>query len=257
MAFSTYLLAALPVLIFSIALHNVSLNWLVRSIGISFILTGIITSLGRVNVAIAVLVFLTGLVLKKINLKEFITITLLTFFLCSISFNNNSFGVFGYRVSNPSLLSDRDILIKGAEDVFLKFKNPLLGYGPRSFHLIFPYLNELSDQRISSWHNDFIQLYFESGFLGLLSLCLLIFFPLFSGIKYLLKKKANNHSFKELILGISVSITALMISALFSVFVNSPVISLVFAFLLALESAVFFKEGIYRDLNLSKLKIGV
>ncbi|MGE5860123.1 MAG: O-antigen ligase family protein [Ignavibacteria bacterium] len=257
MAFSTYLLAALPVLIFSIGLNNISLKWLVRSIGISFILTGIITSLGRVNVAIAVLVFLTGLVLKKINLKEFITITVFTFFLCSISFYNNSFGLFGYRVSNPSLLSDRDILIKGAEDVFLKFKNPLFGYGPRSFHLIFPYMNELSDPRISSWHNDFIQLYFESGFLGLLSLCLLIFFPLFFGIKYLLKKKASNPSFKELILGISVSITALMISALFSVFINSPVLSLVFAFLLALESAVFYKEGIYKELNFSKLKIGV
>ncbi len=255
MAFSTYLLAALPILIFSIALHNVTLNWLMRSLGISFILSGIITSLGRVNIAIAVLIFLTGLALKKISLKEFITIIALTFFLCSISFYNNSFGLFGYRVSNPSLLSDRDILIKGAEHVFLKFKNPLLGYGPRSFNLIFPYMNELSDPRISSWHNDFIQLYFESGFLGLLSLCLLIFFPLFFGIKYLLKK-AGNSSFKELILGIVVSITALMISALFSVFINSPVLSLVFAFLLALESAFFYKEGIYNELKFSKLKIG-
>ncbi|HVO72524.1 MAG TPA: O-antigen ligase family protein [Ignavibacteriaceae bacterium] len=256
MAFSTYLLAALPILIFGITLQNIDLNWLIRSIGISFILSGIITSLGRVNIAIAILVFLAGIILKKINLKEFITVTLLSIFLCSVSFYNNSFGLFGYRVSNPSILSDRDIILKGAEEVFLKFKNPLFGYGPRSFHLIFPYISELSDPRINSWHNDFIQLYFESGFFGFSSLCLLIFFPLYTGIKYLLKKPVIPHSF-ELIMGIVVSIAAVSFSALFSIFINSPILSLVFAFLLALQSAVFYKEGIVKELNFSKLKMGV
>jgi O-antigen ligase len=242
MAFSSYLLAALPILIFSLPLHNIPLNWAVRSSGISFILTGIITSLGRVNIFIAVLVFLSGLILRRINLKEFAAISLLTIILCSISFYSNSFGVFEYRVNNPSLLSDRDIILKGAEDLFLKFKNPFLGYGPRSFHLIFPYIRGLSDQRINSWHNEFIQLYFESGLLGFFALCLLFFVPVFLGIKFLLVNKNADLFFRELILGIVVSLLALIISALSSVFINSPVLSLVFAFLLSLQAAVLYKE---------------
>jgi len=256
MAFSTYLLAGLSILIFSIPLKDVALNWLVRSFGSSFILTGIITSLGRVNLVVAFLLFVFGVIIKKINFKELVVITILTSVLCSISFYNNSYRVFEYRVNNPSLLSDRDIILKGAQDLFLEFKNPVLGYGPRSFHSIFPYTNELSDQRINSWHNDFIQLYFESGILGFLTLCLLIFTPLFFGIKFLLSKNKSNPLFKELMLGMVVSMVALMLAALSSVFINSPVLSLIFAFLLALQSAMLYKEGWFKEFNFSKLKIG-
>ncbi len=256
MAFSTYLLAGLSILIFSIPLKDVALNWLVRSFGSSFILTGIITSLGRVNLVVAFLLFVFGVIIKKINFKELVVITILTSVLCSISFYNNSYRVFEYRVNNPSLLSDRDIILKGAQDLFLEFKNPVLGYGPRSFHSIFPYTNELSDQRINSWHNDFIQLYFESGILGFLTLCLLIFTPLFLGIKFLLSKNKSNPLFKELMLGMVVSMVALMLAALSSVFINSPVLSLIFAFLLALQSAMLYKEGWFKEFNFSKLKIG-
>jgi len=256
MAFSTYLLAGLSILIFSIPLKDVALNWLVRSFGSSFILTGIITSLGRVNLVVAFLLFVFGVIIKKINFKELVVITILTSVLCSISFYNNSYRVFEYRINNPSLLSDRDIILKGAQDLFLEFKNPVLGYGPRSFHSIFPYTNELSDQRINSWHNDFIQLYFESGILGFLTLCLLIFTPLFFGIKFLLSKNKSNPLFKELMLGMVVSMVALMLAALSSVFINSPVLSLIFAFLLALQSAMLYKEGWFKEFNFSKLKIG-
>jgi len=256
MAFSTYLLAGLSILIFSIPLKDVALNWLVRSFGSSFILTGIITSLGRVNLVVAFLLFVFGVIIKKINFKELVVITILTSVLCSISFYNNSYRVFEYRINNPSLLSDRDIILKGAQDLFLEFKNPVLGYGPRSFHSIFPYTNELSDQRINSWHNDFIQLYFESGILGFLTLCLLIFTPLFLGIKFLLSKNKSNPLFKELMLGMVVSMVALMLAALSSVFINSPVLSLIFAFLLALQSAMLYKEGWFKEFNFSKLKIG-
>lgn len=256
MAFSTYLLAGLSILIFSIPLKDVALNWLVRSFGSSFILTGIITSLGRVNLVVAFLLFVFGVIIKKINFKELVVITILTSVLCSISFYNNSYRVFEYRVNNPSLLSDRDIILKGAQDLFLEFKNPVLGYGPRSFHSIFPYTNELSDQRINSWHNDFIQLYFESGILGFLTLCLLIFTPLFLGIKFLLSKNKSNPLFKEMMLGMVVSMVALMLAALSSVFINSPVLSLIFAFLLALQSAMLYKEGWFKEFNFSKLKIG-
>jgi O-antigen ligase len=256
MAFSTYLLAGLSLLIFSIPLKDVVSNWIVRSFGISFILTGIITSLGRVNIVIAFMLFFLGVIIKKIKLKEIAATAVLTTILCSISFYNNSYRLFEYRVNNPSLLSDRDIILKGAKDLFLEFENPLSGYGPRSFQLIFPYVNDLSDKRINSWHNDFIQLYFESGILGFLTLCLLIFIPIFFAIKFLLNRNKSNPLFKDLMLGIAISITALSLAALSSIFINSPVLSLIFAFLLALQCAVFYKEGWFKELNFIKLISG-
>ena len=53
-------------------------------------------------------------------------------------------------------------------------QHPLFGFGLRTFPLIFPLQAQLLDQGVGSWHNDYLQVYMESGFVGLLALCWLI-----------------------------------------------------------------------------------
>lgn len=48
-------------------------------------------------------------------------------------------------------------------------QHPFLGFGPETFHLVFNDMQHLGDKYIGAWHNDVIQLYMESGIVGLVS----------------------------------------------------------------------------------------
>ena len=63
--------------------------------------------------------------------------------------------------------SGRDVLWRGA--FMIAGEHPVFGFGLRTFPLIFPLRGELADQGIGSWHNDVLQIYMESGLVGLLS----------------------------------------------------------------------------------------
>ncbi|MHB1687122.1 MAG: O-antigen ligase family protein [Ignavibacteriaceae bacterium] len=237
--YSSFLLAALGLFIATSFPHVKKFSSILLPLGISLLLSGIITSQGRTNLAIAVLLFITGLVMKKINFRSAAIIIILTAVISFISFSNNRKEITD-RVEHPTVLSDRNILIKGAEALFLK--HPVLGFGPRTFANIFPFKNELADKGIGSWHNDFIQVYFESGALGLLSFLSIIGAAILYGLKFLRDKK-NNKEDKNFILGILLSFTALVLSALTAGFIDSPVLSIEFAFLLSLFSLVLFSHG--------------
>jgi O-antigen ligase len=58
-------------------------------------------------------------------------------------------------------MSDRDVLLRGAAQVW--WEHPITGFGMRSFHAVFPLQNELTDKFIGGWHNEFVQVYIESG----------------------------------------------------------------------------------------------
>ena len=75
-------------------------------------------------------------------------------------------------VNFASHSSGRDVLWRGAEMIW--DQHPVLGFGLRTFPLIFPLRAQLPDQGVGSWHNDYLQVYMESGFVGLLALCWLI-----------------------------------------------------------------------------------
>jgi O-antigen ligase len=69
--------------------------------------------------------------------------------------------------------SERDVIWKGA--YLLIDKHPVFGFGPATFKEIFPLFDELRDKGVGNWHNDFIQVYIESGLVGVLSfVCFLI-----------------------------------------------------------------------------------
>lgn len=250
MAYSTYLLAALG---FGMLLYNFIkekkyvIAW---TVGTGLIIAGIIASLGRTNIALAVVVFIVSILFLKINKWFSIAAVLSTAVIVIISFQTNSQEL-NNRVEQPAVMSDRDIIWENAEEIILRFENPLLGYGPRTFGNIFAKRELLRDKGINSWHNDYIQLYLETGLLGLLSYLALVFYSLFVSIKYLFKKKASLFE-KTLLTGSVISVTALLLSGVTSGFINSPVIPVVLAFFLAIISAIVYPAERVSDKLIAK-----
>ena len=231
--FSSYLIVGLGVMIAvppRIKMKNFDI---LIPLGTALVISGIITSLGRTNMLIAGLLFLTGVVMKKIEIKNIIIVAALTVIICGLSFYNNTSQV-EQRVENPTALSDRGVLMKGFEK--LKFDHPLLGFGPRTFHQIFPYYDELNDKGVGSWHDDFIQVYFESGLLGLAAFLAIIIYVIYFSFKFLREKKKSNYLY-DVVLAVMMGFTALVLSAVTAGFIDSPVLSVIFAFLIALLSA--------------------
>jgi len=69
-------------------------------------------------------------------------------------------------------LSGRDVLWRGAGMII--GERPVFGFGLRTFRLIFPIPAELPNPLIGSWHNDYLQLYFDGGLVALLGFLWLI-----------------------------------------------------------------------------------
>lgn len=233
--FSSYLLTGLGCsLIFSGNGKKVKyFKWL-RVFAAAVILAGIITSLGRANSVIAAVMLIASLLLKRMKPLQFIYIILIAAALSYISFHNNSIQL-NQRIEAPTQLSDRDIIYKGASEIFLT--HPLLGYGPKTFTEVFPHREDFADKGIGSWHNDLLEVYFESGFMGLASYLLLIFSVFFYQIKFLIMGKDRGEA-RTIIYAVLFATEGLFLSALVAGFINSPVLSLVFAFLIGVQSAV-------------------
>ena len=165
-------------------------------------------------------------------------IVVVTALVCWGAFNINTEEL-TRRIDTPTTMSDRDILLLNAKEIFLEFEHPLLGYGPRTFTNVFSKRDLLADKGVGSWHNDYIQIYMESGFLGLISYLALIGFVLLTGINFLRKKKPSPEN-KAFVGGSMLAITALMIGALTSGFINSPQIAVLLAFFISIISSFAF-----------------
>jgi O-antigen ligase len=63
-------------------------------------------------------------------------------------------------------MSGRDVIWRGA--FMLIGERPLTGFGLRTFHQVFPLFDEAPDKGIGSWHNDYLQVYMDSGVMALL-----------------------------------------------------------------------------------------
>jgi O-antigen ligase len=227
--FASYLLVAFA---FALSFHS-DINKFGKQAGTIIailILCGMVTSLGRTVTGIALVLFLIGIIFKKISIKTSAIIVFVTVIICLVSFNINR-GEITNRMENPTNLSDRDILIKGAEN--LVFKTPVFGFGPLTFHEIFPYADQFADKGIGGWHNDFFQIYFESGIPGLLTLISLLALVLWKSFVEAKKRKFQPGLSFALLLGI----LGLFLTVFTIGFITHVVLSIVFAFLVSLLSS--------------------
>lgn len=69
-------------------------------------------------------------------------------------------------------MEGRDTIWRGA--LMLIGEHPFVGFGPRTFLSVFPLFDQMTVRGVSSWHNDYLQVYMESGLLGLLPLAWLV-----------------------------------------------------------------------------------
>lgn len=232
--FSSYLMVALGMALYYPKALQTSKSFLYRTLSIFILFAGIVASLGRMNIAIAGLMFLSAVIFKRLKLKQVIALGILFTALGLVYFYYPS-EVITERVTNITQLSDRDIIWKGAGELI--YKHPIIGFGPRTFHDIFPFKEDFADKGIGGWHNDFLQIYFESGLLGFISFVLLLIIIIGVSINQIRNKKMDV-DFRSLSASILVSIIGLVLSSLTAGFITSVVLSIVFAFLLSLLSRI-------------------
>ncbi len=241
--FSSYLLAAFSVALFYPKKIKSNSQILLWSAVYIIILIGIVTSLGRANIAITFLILVSAILFKQIPLKQIIVLGI--FFLIGASiYIYNPPDSMEQRVENITQLSDRDIIWQGAKEISLN--HPLLGYGPRTFHEVFPFKERFADKGIGGWHNDFLQIYFESGIAGVISFIVLLFVIIKNSFNQL-KNKKTDAELKSLSASVLAAVAALLLSALFAGFITSVVLSIVFVFLISFLSRIDFEMSIEQN----------
>ena len=80
-------------------------------------------------------------------------------------------------------MAGRDVLWRGA--LQLAGDHPLVGFGPRTFSHIFPLFDQMPVKGVGSWHNDYLQVYLESGLMGLLPLLWILAVTMYTGWRVL------------------------------------------------------------------------
>jgi O-antigen ligase len=243
--FSAYLLSAFSVALFFPKKTKTILQIFIWSLLYIIILIGIVASLGRANIGIALMLLFSAFVLKQIPLKQVFMLGLFFIVAASIYIFKPS-PLIEQRVENITQLSDRDIIWQGAKEISLQ--HPLLGYGPRTFHQAFPFRERFADKGIGGWHNDFLQIYFESGIIGLISFLVLLWVIIKSSINQIRNKKTDSE-LKFLSASVLASIISFLLSALFAGFITSVVLSIVFVFLISFLSRIDFQNNLENQIS--------
>jgi O-antigen ligase len=84
------------------------------------------------------------------------------------------------RSTSGDVTSGRAVLWSTAWE--MRAEHPLTGFGPRTFRSIFPAFDRLADKGVSSWHNDYVQVYMDSGLVALLPFLALIGIALWASV---------------------------------------------------------------------------
>lgn len=123
--------------------------------------------------------------------------------------------------------SERNIIWKGAWEVFPdRF---WFGHGIGTFHHIFPYKDQMQDKKVGRWHNDYIQAFMESGFVGLL----VYFFLISATIKVAISRykkfaREKNTILQGLVFGLLLALLTFYFQGLASGFFGDPMSSILF-----------------------------
>lgn len=78
-------------------------------------------------------------------------------------------------------MSGRDVIWRGA--MMLVDERPIFGFGLKTFHQVFPLFDQAPDKGIGSWHNDYLQVYMDSGIVALLPFVAILAAVFFMGWK--------------------------------------------------------------------------
>ena len=225
--FGTYLTAS-----FAITLLLGKSNIFEKKRVLWYILTGIMTvgillTMNRIHWGImAAVVIITGILQERRLFAGMIII----FLILLISFPTVRHRL-DQTIHFTEHLSDRDVIWKGASMIWLN--HPVLGYGPNTFAEVFPIKNEFNDSKIGGWHNDYLQVFIESGILGLITMMWLII-TLFVKTYIFLKNNTGEKHLRKLTIALIASITTILVSSLTGSAFSDLLIRMMFVLMMAL-----------------------
>jgi putative inorganic carbon (HCO3(-)) transporter len=188
---------------------------------------GIAATLNRIHWGVGILLFTVVGITRERKLLVFLALgAILAVASPSIS------GRIAASVSSFSeFMNGRDVIWMGAADRL--FERPLVGFGPRTFQKVFTRMDEMRDRGVGSWHNDYLQVYMESGFLGLATFLWLFILTFRHGIAAW-RRLAPDLLSRDLVLALITAMGTLAVSGLVGGFVIDPLNSLLHRFLLGL-----------------------
>ena len=105
-------------------------------------------------------------------------------------------------------MAGRDIIWRGA--LMLIDRHPIIGFGPRTFTEIFPLFSQMWVPGVSSWHNDYLQVYMESGLVALIPLLWIIATVYYQGWR-ILRSRVIPPDTRNLLLGLGLSLTVIFL----------------------------------------------
>jgi len=141
-------------------------------------------------------------------------------------------------LSNPLFSSERDILWRAGFEVLKEA--PPWGHGASSFDFTFSpeYREQLIDKKIGNWHNLYLEMVLDSGYLTLLVLLWILVRSFRFDLWQYRKRKGSEEVFLSgLALGKMLTVISLLIMGMFAVVLSDPIISMFFWTILALNSS--------------------
>ncbi|HEY6435355.1 MAG TPA: O-antigen ligase family protein [Ignavibacteriaceae bacterium] len=222
------------------------LVWLLALI---IVVVGILFTFNRIHWALIVLLFFVFGVFRERKFVLIVSILAAIIVIAVPMFRERLLDLLFFSRN----LSDRDVLLQGASMIYSK--HPLFGFGPLTFREIFPLFEKLMDQNVSSWHNDYLQVYIESGAVGLVAFLWLGFSIFYCGIEIFLSKYVDTYS-KDIAFALLLAMVVLYATGIVGTFIFSPISSLLFQLLLGILALTYRKLKLKNQLdsqNLSEL----
>lgn len=193
--------------------------------------TGIIFTFNRVNwAAVAIISLIIGFYKERIFLLILLIITAGVVLLVP-----NISTRFDQLIHFSQYMSDRDVIWRGA--LMIWDEHPLLGFGTRTFHEIFPLYDQLADKGVGGWHNEYLHIYIESGILGLTAYLWLMCSVFYHGIRVVRNFTPKDFHY-SLIIALLAGYLVLYISSISGGFILDPITKVIFLFLLAVEGSL-------------------
>jgi O-antigen ligase len=106
---------------------------------------------------------------------------------------------------------------------------------------VFPLHKFLQDSKVNGWHNDYLQVFIESGILGFLAM-IWLFASIYWQLIIYLKRRSGDAEERKYIFAITGGITAILISSLTGKAFLNILINMMFEFLLAMFALLLRNE---------------
>ena len=203
------------------------------------IVVGILFTFNRIHLALVVMMIFVFGVFRERKLVLFISIITAAIIILIPMFRERVLEIIFFSRN----LSDRDVLWHGASMIYSE--HPLIGFGPATFTQIFPLFEKLVDKNVASWHNDYLQVYIESGITGLLTFLWLGFSVFYCAIEIFLSKYVDPYS-KDLAFALMLAMGGFYATGLVGTFIFSPITALLYQILLGILALT------YKNLKLKK-----